>query len=310
MVKDRKAQALFAVILTFLSACSASDDATQGILGVGRAPTYGVTWEKYRDQAVTEGPNGKYYIAEWDLIFSKLEDLRQHYERELGSQGQELAVFQKLSDGFEPTFSINDALSITYCVSNSFSNKSTVVADMATGARGWQNVMNVRMRYDASQDGSCNQNNASVDFAVMPTTQSGLWGCGASKSLWGSLGCEVGGATGVKGVLLLQYGLLGTGSFPGITAVGLIEHELGHILGFRHEHPWAPGGCSAESVSHVGYDVTGRRLTEYDQGSVMHYPITACNGTFGADMSISVLDGEGGRAVYGIPAAWYTAILR
>lgn len=292
-----------------LAACAGADDGGDPtrVIDVEERAEFTLSWEEYRARAVVAGDN--YYVAEWDLMFPTEEDVRAHYERERSGDQSKLAVFQRLSNGFEPTFTGSDALDITYCVSNSFTNKSTVVADMVTANRGWEAVMNVAFRYVPAQDGSCNQNNPNVDFAVMPTTNVGLWGCGSSKLVWGSLGCTVNGVSGVKGVVLLQYSLLGTEPYPGTTAVGLIQHEVGHVLGFRHEHPWAPGGCTKEAQTSAAFDATGRRLTPYDQNSVMHYPIPECNGIYGTDNVISALDGEGGRSIYGMPAAWHVPML-
>jgi hypothetical protein len=147
----------------------------------------------------------------------------------------------------------------------------------------------------------CDQNNANVDFAVMPTKRAGLVGCAANKMGWGSSNCA-------EGVLLMQYGLFPLFEAPNATPVGFLKHELGHILGFRHEHPWAPsqGGCG-EFPTESSLDTTGRRLTAYDQTSVMHYPW--CNGITATDLTISVLDGMGARTVYSMPAAWYLVVL-
>lgn len=292
-------------LLGALGGCSGTDDDTSGI-EVLDEPAFGVTWDMYREAAVVPDGSGG-YIAEWDLFFASEKELREHYEREFGAGGSKLAVFKRNSTGFEPTFSITGGLDIKYCVSNSFSNKSTVVSDVANAFQGWERVMNVRFRYLSSADASCNHNTASVDFAVMPTTLGGLYGCAASKMLWAPLGCPVSGVDR-RGVLLLNYGIIGTGDFAEVTAKGLIQHEVGHMLGFRHEHPWAPGGCS-EAPTEPSADVTGRRLTDYDQVSVMHYPMGSCNGIEGSDMSISKLDGVGGRSIYGMPAAWYRTVL-
>src|SRR5439155_23200877 len=73
--------------------------------------------------------------------------------------------------------------------------------------------------------------------------------------------------------------------------VGVLTHELGHVLGFRHEHirTEAPQGCGKEDL---GFDVP---ITEYDRDSIMHY---ICGG-INPPLTISALDREGVRACYG-----------
>lgn len=66
-------------------------------------------------------------------------------------------------------------------------------------------------------------------------------------------------------------------------------HELGHTLGFRHEHTRPEAGTCFE-------DNNWRPLTPYDSASIMHYP--QCNGT-SDDLSFTASDAAGVRALYG-----------
>jgi hypothetical protein len=71
---------------------------------------------------------------------------------------------------------------------------------------------------------------------------------------------------------------------------GMIRHELGHVLGYRHEHIRSIPGCLPEGLF-------WEPLTPYDPKSLMHY---VCGGGGTRTFDFTDLDREGHRQVYAL----------
>lgn len=69
---------------------------------------------------------------------------------------------------------------------------------------------------------------------------------------------------------------------------GVLRHELGHVLGYRHEHIANIPGCEGE-------DDNWRMITPYTPNSVMHY---FCGGAGSLDLALRPNDIEGHRCLY------------
>lgn len=183
---------------------------------------------------------------------------------------------------------------IRYCLSNGWGApigtftapaKATVVAQIAAAAAHWQGVTKVVFVYAGSLDGvGCTTANIAngtlaVDFVVRPTAVS----CTASGAFpWF--------ARSDQAFDIPACGL------PGL----LGDHELGHILGLRHEMEHSQNNCGVTPSS------SDTDLTTFDTESVMFYADCVGNA---ASRPISPLDGVGIRKIYGPPDWWWNGLL-
>lgn len=112
-------------------------------------------------------------------------------------------------------------------------------------------------------------------------------------------------ASGEERVVYIGPGALDR--FRGYDQVGIIRHELGHVLGARHEHirPQATAHLTEEEKQLAEQWIDGvigaEELTRFDGQSVMHYPIAPGRGLGTFDFEISQTDKEGFAALYAPP---------
>lgn len=276
---------------------------------------YEEAWERYRAKAVAT-PDGGLRI-EGDLYFASEDELRDYFDERMAEESDKAHAFVQLSTGYIPAFEFPANTDIRYCVSNDFgTNKELWQSRVQEAAAAWEAVANVRFRYLSEWDHACTSTQGEVDFAVI--RRDGTRGyCAANKLLWSAPELMCPGGLGVLVIDTRQDMTFG-GASPNVTQVGALRHELGHMIGFRHEHPWRgvlSSTCS-EPPELASADVGGVQLgnEEYDWSSVMHYPFdgtagsNACGGDRFSDFSISVHDGHSAQVLYGMHPALIAAL--
>jgi hypothetical protein len=266
---------LLAVVVAFTFACGVGGSAV-----VENTETPAITYEQFLSQAFQDPETGV-FVTDGDTPFENEATLRTYWEENLSGSTQavtrqSLAILT--SRGADVKWSATAARNITYCVSRSSfgARYDQVVQAMASAANAWSAVANVRFVHVPSADSNCTRSTTSVVFNVRQVT-SGRFLASAFFPNFSRSSREV---------------LIDRTSFtarPPITVTGVLRHELGHTLGFRHEHTRPQAGTCFE-------DNNWRALTSYDPGSVMHYP--QCNGTGDFSLQLTRLDAQGARSAY------------
>jgi hypothetical protein len=219
------------------------------------------------------------FIVNGDEPASNTGDLRQFYDSMVKTPKHvaEDGLIINTVGGVDDKWSAATALNLTYCVSTTFgANQAGIINAMAGGAALWEGASSkVNFVYVPAQNGSCNTRNNNVLFSVEPvnTTQY------IARSFFPS-------TTKKSRNILVDDSIFTSGTW---TPANILGHELGHTLGFRHEHTRPEAGTCFE-------DNNWRALTPYDSVSIMHYP--QCNGG-STNLTFSAYDGTGVRAVYG-----------
>lgn len=231
----------------------------------------------WRDRLPREPDTGAYIVDE-DLVTWSAAELRAHYERLEPAEG---ALIVARTGGRDDVWSPAQARALRYCVSRAFGDDyPRVVAAMGAAARSWMRAADVRFQHVASADERCGARTADVVFDVSPITRASY----LARAFFPSF---------PRSQRRLRITRATLRAPPPLRLDGVLRHELGHVLGLRHEHARARqrGACRE--------DGTWRALTPYDRASVMHYP--QCNGTGDWGLSLTTLDRAGIAALYGAP---------
>ena len=219
------------------------------------------------------------YIVNGDEPAANDGELRQFYDRMMGpKKTSKDGLIVNTVNGRDDKWSASQALNLTYCVTTKFgSNYAAVANAMEQGAALWENATTkVEFTHVASADTNCTVRNNAVLFSVEPTNTAQY----IARAFFPS------SADRNRNILVNATSLQNSGNWePG----DILGHELGHSLGFRHEHTRPEAGTCFE-------DNNWRPLTPYDSTSIMHYP--QCNGG-SSDLEFSASDANGVRALYG-----------
>lgn len=187
-------------------------------------------------------------------------------------------IVNTLKDNSIDTWLQTQRHNLSYCVSDDFRDlKPRVLAALRTAVKDWKSAADVSFVYVGGEDMRCTTSNTRVLFNIEP-----------------SVGERFLAATFFPSYPRSDRHFIVDKSaftFSDIGLAGIFRHELGHVLGFRHEH------IRQESDHVCDEDLAFQPLTEYDRRSVMHYP--QCGGENDIrNLVLTDLDRTGAALVY------------
>ncbi len=201
-----------------------------------------------------ENFNGGVYIVDGDMPVLTEEEAQSYHAPVFPKTLLILNVIEFESRRMLDVWSIPERFNLTYCISTQFGDAYELVkASMKEAIQSWQEGAHVQFKHKSDEDGRCDEKNENVLFDVRPTDSSGFY---LARAFFPSY-------PRINRNLLVDVSALG---LEPVAFLGVLKHELGHVLGFRHEHIHAENNRTcAESGESVP-------VTKYDKRSVMHYP--------------------------------------
>jgi len=281
-------------------AVAATKDQIKAAAAASREKWRGKTFEEFEATVYKEpGEDGK-YIIDGDIAIPDRKLLQEYFKdiqnglngtaggklivNQIGGErppGMPTAIAVNLVNGRPDIWNSAGKKQLKYCVSTTFGARhASVVADMAAATQPWEEAANVDFLYVPAENGNCKASNQNVVFDVRPVDVGGEY---LARAFFPN------DQRAARNVLIDESSFQ-LAPDEELTLVGILRHELGHALGWRHEHTRPESGTCFE-------DSQFQPLTSYDRFSVMHYP--HCNG--GGDWSLQLTgsDKAGAACIYG-----------
>jgi len=242
------------------------------------------TFEEFERAVYKEPFPGGKYIVNGDIAIADRKQLQEFFETNIKQEPPQTRPGQLIVarvGGQDAIWNSTQKKQVSYCVSKTFGPRHpTVVSAMKAAGDAWSQVSDIAFVYVASQDTTCTASNGNVVFDVNPVNVNGEY---LARAFFPN---EPRAARNV----LIDESSFTLDPNGKLTLIGILRHELGHTLGWRHEHTRPESGTCFE-------DDEWRPLTSYDRFSVMHYP--QCNGGGDWSLALTNLDKSGAACLYG-----------
>lgn len=242
------------------------------------------TFEEFERSTFREPFEGGKYIVSGDIAIPDREQLQEFFESHIKEQPAEAgpgALTVHRVRGKNAIWSATEKRQLTYCVSTAFGTRhQRVVSEMQAATGAWEAAADVDFIYVGAEDANCTAKNLNVVFDIRPVNVDGQY---LARAFFPK-------DRRPERNLLIDQSAFEMDPAGALQLVGILRHELGHTLGWRHEHTRPEAGACFE-------DNNWRPLTDYDEFSVMHYP--QCNGGGDWSLTLTHMDKNGAACVYG-----------
>jgi hypothetical protein len=258
-----------------------AEAALQNAAERGRRGRACLGFEDFRSTVYREPFDGGKYIVNGDTPILNEKQLREFFEQRVKPPQLTALILAQVS-GMDAKWNQQQKRKLTYCVSRTFDQRyDKVVQDMESATGEWKRWAAIEFVHDPSQDANCGPSNEAVVFDVRPVNVNEEY---LARAFFPN---EPRAARNV----LIDESTFALPPAGNLQLAGVLRHELGHTLGFRHEHTRPDSGACFE-------DRDWRPLTDYDAFSVMHYP--QCNGRGDWRLNLTDKDKNGAACVYGV----------
>jgi len=236
-------------------------------------------FERLMEDSFKEPGEFGMWIVDGDIAIPSSEKLADFHTSRLVAQDSSpnnYRLAMDLYEGFENIWNNEVKKNLSYCVSKSFGSRhAEVVRLMHAAAEKWEAAANVDFKYMPEHDDNCTPRNNSVVFDVGPIDVEGEYYARAFFPNYKRV---------YRNIRIDNTGFDQNDIRRAPTLAGIIRHELGHVLGARHEHIRPQSGTCRTDEKYLP-------VTPYDRYSVMHYPL--CNGSSKSRLELTYTDIHG-----------------
>ena len=245
-----------------------------------------MSFEEFRD-SIPYFPQAGRWIVDGDIPITSEKQLREFFAKNVTvappkvAAGDVTELILSSNGGLDHKWSNTRKRQLFYCVSTQFgADYNKVVVGMQAATAAWEAVADVNFIHLSAEDGRCTSSNSALVFDVNPFNYGGQYLATAFFP----------NASRHSRSVLIDASALNLPANDALTLTGVLRHEIGHTLGFRHEHIRPDSGACFNSEN-------WREVTDYDPFSVMHYP--HCNGQGSWELRLSKADKSGSACIYG-----------